>query len=95
MSLNYTFSLAENIIVYTPKQGTNTETYFNHINYKDKTYRLWWEINTFPTISSLLGCVFSIFRRKKYEPNQKWTSKCLVPRNTINTNISKKSEVFP
>ena len=32
----YTFSLAENIIVYTPIQGTNREKYFNHIIYKAK-----------------------------------------------------------
>ena len=32
----YTFSLAGNLIVYTPIQGTNRETYFNHITYKGK-----------------------------------------------------------
>ena len=26
----YTFSLAGNIIIYTPSQGTNKEKYFNH-----------------------------------------------------------------
>ena len=29
----YTFSLAGNIIVYTPLQGTNGAKYFNHIIY--------------------------------------------------------------
>ena len=29
-------SLAGNIIVYTPNQGTNREKYFNHIIYKGK-----------------------------------------------------------
>ena len=33
----YTFSLAGNIIVYTPNQGENREKYFNHINYQGKT----------------------------------------------------------
>ena len=30
----YTFSLAGNIIVYMPNQGTNGKKYFNHIVYK-------------------------------------------------------------
>ena len=29
-------SLAGNMIVYTPNQGTNREKYFNHIIYKGK-----------------------------------------------------------
>ena len=32
----YTFSLAGNIIVYTPNQGTNREKYFIQIIYKRK-----------------------------------------------------------
>ena len=32
----YTFSLAGNIIVYRPSQGTNKEKYFKHITYKGK-----------------------------------------------------------
>ena len=32
----YTFSLAGDIIVYTPIQGTNREKTFNHINYRQK-----------------------------------------------------------
>ena len=32
----YTFSLAGNIIVYTPNQGKIREKYFNHIIYKGK-----------------------------------------------------------
>ena len=32
----YTFSLAGNIFVYTPNQGTSREKYFNHIIYKGK-----------------------------------------------------------
>ena len=57
------------MIVDTPSQGTNKQKYFNHNNYKDKRCRLWPEINTFASISSLIGCVFFIFRGKKYEPN--------------------------
>ena len=32
----YTFSLAGNIIVYTPNQGKNREKHLNHIVYKRK-----------------------------------------------------------
>ena len=32
----YTFSVAGNIIVYRPIQGTNREKYFNHIIYREK-----------------------------------------------------------
>ena len=59
------FSLARNTIVYTPDQGTNREKYFNHIIYQRERCRLWREINTFPSISSLTDRVFSIFRQKK------------------------------
>ena len=31
----YTFSMAGNIIVYTPSQSTNREKYFNHTIYKE------------------------------------------------------------
>ena len=31
--------------------------------------RLWWEINNFPSISSLIGRVLSIFRQKMEGPN--------------------------
>ena len=36
VSLIYTFSLAGNILVYTPSQGTTREKYFNHKSYKGK-----------------------------------------------------------
>ena len=36
VSSNYTFSLARNIIVYTPIKGENREKHFNHILYKEK-----------------------------------------------------------
>ena len=32
----FTFSLAGNIVVYTPIQGTNRKKYFNHIIYEGK-----------------------------------------------------------
>ena len=65
----YTLSLVGNKVVYTPSQGTIRERYFNQINYKDKRCQLWQEINTFPSIHSLISCVFSILRRKKFEIN--------------------------
>ena len=65
----YTFSLAGNIIVYTPSQGTNLEKYFNQINYEDEKRWLWEEINTFHSIPFLIDCAFSIIRQKIYEPN--------------------------
>ena len=63
VSPDYTFSLARNIIVYTPIQGTNREKYFDH-NSNNEKRRLGREINTSPSISSLMHCVFSIFRQK-------------------------------
>ena len=44
----YTFSLARNIIAYTPTQGTKREKYLNRMKYKGKKCQLWWEMNTFP-----------------------------------------------
>ena len=58
-------SLAKNINVYTPDQGTNREKYFNHNIYQSKRCRLWREINTLPSLSSLTDRVLSIFRQKK------------------------------
>ena len=83
ISLIYTFSRAGNIIVYTPSQSTNREEYFNYVHYKDKRCRLWREINTFSSISSLIGCVCSTFRRKKYKPNpSEMDMKVLIPAPT-------------
>ena len=79
--LLYTFSLPRSIFVYTPDKGTNRDKYFNQINYEDKKCRLWREMNTFPSISSLIGCAFSIFRLKTYEPTPSEVDiKRLVPR---------------
>ena len=72
----YTFTLAGNIIVYTPIRGTSMEEYFNHIIYKRKKFRFWRKINKFPSISSFIDRVFSIFRQKSRGLiRQKWTSK--------------------
>ena len=60
----YTFSLAGNISVYTPFQGTIREKYFNHIIYKAKKRRLRRGTNNSPSISSFTDRVFSIFRQK-------------------------------
>ena len=90
----YTSSLAGNIINYTPSQGTNRENYFNCINYEDKRYRLWREVNTFPAISSFSGCVLSVFRRKNTSPlRQKRTSKCFFRTNAKDEIIQKRSNI--
>ena len=60
----YTFSLAGNIIVCTPSQGSNREKYSRNKQHQRLKCQLWREINTFPSISSLIGRVFPIFRRK-------------------------------
>ena len=65
----YTFSLAGNIYVYAPSQGTKREKYYIQINYKVEKCWLWEEINTFQSIPSFIRCAFSIIRRKMYEPN--------------------------
>ena len=79
----YTFSLAGNIVVFTPSWSTNRGKYFSQKNYKDKRCQLWRKINTFPSISSLTGYVFSIFRREKYEPYpSQMDNKVLIPAPT-------------
>ena len=78
----FTFSLAGNIIVYTPIQSTNREKYFNHIIYFKKMPTLAGK-NTSPSISSFIDRVFSIFRRKKYMSNpSEMDIKVLVPAPT-------------
>ena len=68
ISPNYTFSLAGNIFIYTPSQGTNREKYFYKMQHQRLKCRFWCEINTFPSISSFIGRVLSI-RRKMDGPN--------------------------
>ena len=60
----HTFSLAGNTNAHTPIQATNREKYLKRIICKEKC-RLWREIITSPSISFLIGCVFSNFRQKK------------------------------
>ena len=73
-------SLAGNIIVYTPDQGTNREKYFNHIICQREKCRLWREINTFPSISSLTDRVFSIFRQEEVRSDpSKMDIKVFIP----------------
>ena len=90
-------SLAGNIIVYMPNQGTNREKYFNHITYQRKRCRLWREINTLPSISSLTDRDFSIFRQKKVRVRSVGNGlqigfSCA---DKINKNINKRSKIFP
>ena len=57
------FALAGNTIIYTPIQGTSREKYLIHNIYKGKMSTLA-EINTSPSTSAFIDCVFSIFRQK-------------------------------
>ena len=93
----YTFSLAGNIIAYTPIRGTNSEDYFNHIIYKRKKIRLWREINSSPSISYFRDRVFSIFRRKKVRVRSVGSGQQsdYSRADTINKNIKKTSKIFP
>ena len=65
----YTFSLARNIIVYTPSQGTKREKYSYNIQQQRLKRQLRREKNTFSTISLLIGRVFSITWRNMDGPN--------------------------
>ena len=61
--------MAENIIVYTPNQGTNREKYFTNYIIKVKMPTLVGKKTTFPSISSLIGRAISISRQKIDGPN--------------------------
>ena len=81
ISPTYTFSLAVNIVVYTPSQGSNREKYFIHINNKGTRCRLWREMNTFHPFLASSAAFFPSFDRKCTSLiRQKWTSNCLFPR---------------
>ena len=59
------------------------EKFFYFIRYKRKM--LWWETNTSPSISSLLGRVFAIFCQRTYGPNPMDVDiKVFIPEPTIN-----------
>ena len=62
------FSLAGDIIVYTPSQSKNRENYFNHTNHKGKRPTLA-EMNTFTSITFLIHRISPIYRQKIYVPN--------------------------
>ena len=91
----YTLSLMGSIIVYTPSRDTNSEKK-NHANYKDKKCRLWRKRNTFPSVSSLLSCAFSMFRRKMYELFTSETDiKRLIAATTQKIFLQTKDQRFP
>ena len=69
ISTFYSFYSAENISVCTPSQGTKRENYSYEIQHQMLKCRLWREINTYPSISSLKGRLLPIFRRKMDRPN--------------------------
>ena len=92
----YTFPWRENIIIYTPDQGTNRKKYFNHIIYQRKGCRLWREKTPFLPFLPSRTASFPSFDRKKYDPiHRKWTSKWLFPRRHNKYNINKRSRSFP
>ena len=83
ISPTYTFPWPETI-VYTPNGGVKGEKYHNNIVYQRKRCRLWREINTLPSTSSLTNRVLSILRRTNTGPvRRKWTSKWLFPHGHI------------
>ena len=61
--------LAGNINVYPPGQGTNKEKYFVHHYIKVRNAEAGGKQTTFPSISSIIGRAFSIFRQKMDGPN--------------------------
>ena len=75
----YNFTLAGNIIVYNPTQGTIREKY--SYKYIIKGWNADSGVkNTLPAISSLLGRVLSIFRRKTHGPHlSEMDIKVLIP----------------
>ena len=62
----YTFSSAENVLVYTSIQGTNREKYFNHIIYNGKMPTLVGNINTSPFTFFSKTASFPSFDGKEY-----------------------------
>ena len=90
-------SLAGNLVVYTPDQGTNREKYFDHIIYQRKRCRLWREnkhlsVHFFPHgprpfhLSTEKSTVRSVGNG-----HQSGYSRA----DTINRNISKRAKSFP
>ena len=84
ISAIFTIPLAGNMIVCTPSQGTNREKDSRNKQHQRLECRLWRGIDTFPYISSLMGRVFSISRRKMDGPNpSKMDIKLLIPAPTF------------
>ena len=77
----YTFFLAENIIIFTPNQGTNGEKYFTHINYEGKYADSGRKKTPFyPSFPSEAASFQSFDGKCTGLICQKWTSICLFPR---------------
>ena len=85
-----TFSLAGNIIIYTPNQGTNRENYFNLIIYKRKMPTL------HPFFLFFFDRIFWIFRQKniRVESVRYGHQSGYSRTDTINNNINKTSKRF-
>ena len=67
--LLFVLFLTGNTIVCTLSQGTNREKYSYKIQHQRLKCQLWRGTNTFSSISSLMGHVLSIRRRKMDGPN--------------------------
>ena len=77
------FSLAGNLIVYTPGQCTNRDKYPQKVTSKWGC-RLWREMNIFPSISYLIGRVLTMFRQRIDGPNPvEMDSKVFIPAPTF------------
>ena len=81
VSPSCTFSLARNIIVYTPIKGRNREKYFNHIIYTGKMPTLTGSKHVSVRFFFHKTSLFHLSRAKTTGiVRQKWTSKWLFPR---------------
>ena len=88
------FSLAGNIIVYKPNQGTNREKYFIHIIYKGKNAESRGKQTPLrPFLPSWTASFPSFDGKSTGTIRQKWTSKSLFPCRRSN-NINKRSNRF-
>ena len=78
VSLIYTFSLARNIMVYTPIQGTNRENYINHFIYKGKTGK------KHPSVHLFLHRLrtFQLSTEKNGSNPSEWDIKMFIPAPT-------------
>ena len=58
------FSLFSYSYLPKPSQGIKKEKYSHKLKHQRWKYQLWRELNTLPSFSTLIGCVFSISGRK-------------------------------